>query len=313
MRKLREISRKSVIINIICIMELRQLRYFAMVAKTLNFSDAAKALYITQGTLSQQIKQLEDELGTLLFHRSSHSVSITEAGEEILPIVQKALDASEECRNKVSDLKNALSGTLSIGLTSSFKDLLTDTVRNFIKAYPGVKLNIYYKTAVELLEMLENKEIDFILAFKPAVKYNDVESEELFTSDLSVVMHKDHPLADCKMLTMAELKRHKMIIPGSGLQARKAFERFVDLDTADLNIMVELNDPNIIIELLHRTKLISILSSLAVHYDPSLVAIPLKETPRKMVGCVHWLKNSYRKRSAEKFVEMLKDSISISD
>ena len=62
-------------------MELRQLKYFLMVAKTLSFSEAAKRLYITQGTLSQQIKQLEDELGFQLFSRTSHSVALTEAGE----------------------------------------------------------------------------------------------------------------------------------------------------------------------------------------------------------------------------------------
>lgn len=66
-------------------MELRQLKYFAKVAETLNFSEAPKALYITQSTLSQQIKQLENELDTPLLIRSSHKVTLTEAGELILP------------------------------------------------------------------------------------------------------------------------------------------------------------------------------------------------------------------------------------
>lgn len=61
-------------------MELRQLKYFIGVAETLNFSVAAKNLYITQGTLSQQIRQLENELGTELFERNSHNVRLTEAG-----------------------------------------------------------------------------------------------------------------------------------------------------------------------------------------------------------------------------------------
>ena len=61
-------------------MELRQLKYFVAVARTLNFTEAARQLYITQGTLSQQLRQLEYELGTTLFERSSHNVSLTEAG-----------------------------------------------------------------------------------------------------------------------------------------------------------------------------------------------------------------------------------------
>ena len=66
-------------------MELRQLRYFVKVAETLNFSEAAKALFVTQSTLSQQIKQLEQDLDTPLLIRSSHSVALTEAGMELLP------------------------------------------------------------------------------------------------------------------------------------------------------------------------------------------------------------------------------------
>lgn len=73
-------------------MELRQLKYFLMVAKTLSFSETAKRLYITQGTLSQQIKQLEDELGFQLFSRTSHSVALTEAWEELLPAAKQTVD-----------------------------------------------------------------------------------------------------------------------------------------------------------------------------------------------------------------------------
>lgn len=67
-------------------MEIRQLKYFVRMAQTLNFSEAARSLYVSQSTLSQQIKSLEYELGTLLFQRDSHSVSITESGEMLLPL-----------------------------------------------------------------------------------------------------------------------------------------------------------------------------------------------------------------------------------
>ena len=66
-------------------MEFRQLKYFAKAAETLNFSEAAKALCVTQSTLSQQIKFLEQELGTQLFQRNSHAVFLTESGSELLP------------------------------------------------------------------------------------------------------------------------------------------------------------------------------------------------------------------------------------
>ena len=79
-------------------MELRQLRYFTRTAKQLNFTEAAHTLYISQSTLSQQIKQLEDELGIPLFDRIGKRVRLTEAGEQFLPYagkhwqMQKAVD-----------------------------------------------------------------------------------------------------------------------------------------------------------------------------------------------------------------------------
>ena len=78
-------------------MELRQLKYFVKAAETLNFSEAAKALYVTQSTLSQQMRQLEDEMGIQLFERSSHSVSLTEAGQEMLPYAIEAIHSAATC------------------------------------------------------------------------------------------------------------------------------------------------------------------------------------------------------------------------
>ena len=75
-------------------MELRQLRYFVKAAETLNFSEAAKGLYITQSTLSQQIRQLETELDVQLFQRNSHEVTLTEAGAELLPYAKETLYAA---------------------------------------------------------------------------------------------------------------------------------------------------------------------------------------------------------------------------
>lgn len=290
-------------------MELRQLRYFVTVAKTLNFSEAAKTLFITQGTLSQQIKQLEDELGCELFTRSSHSVSLTEAGAEMLPLAQSTLEDSSECFQRISDLKKGVSGTLNIGLTTSFRGILNNALKIYLKEYPNVKLDIVYNSIGELVTMLEEHEIDFFIAFKSAVQYDEIETFPLLDSELCAVMSKEHPLADRESLTLQDLERQRIILPSSGLQSRKAFDRFVDADTSSLNICVEINNPHGIIKLVHSTRLIAIMSSLATFYDPTLVAIPIEGMRRKMVGCVHTLKGAYIKKSAQLFFETLKRTI----
>lgn len=285
------------------------MRYFVTVAKTLNFSEAAKSLFITQGTLSQQIKQLEDELGSELFVRSSHSVSLTEAGMEMLPLAQHALKDSSECFQRISDLKKGVTGTLNIGLTTSFRGILNNALKVYLKQYPNVKLQIIYSSIGELITMLDEHEIDFFIAFKSAVQYDEIDTDPLLDSELCAVMSKEHPLADRKSLTMKDLERQRIVLPSSGLQSRKAFDRFVDADTSSLNICVEINNPHGIIKLVHSTQLIAIMSSLATYYDPTLVAIPIEEMKRRMVGCVHTLKDSYIKKSARLFIETLKDTI----
>ena len=93
-------------------MELRQLKYFVKAAETLNFSDAAKAMNIAQSSLSQQVRQLEEELDVQLFIRNSHSISLTEAGEEMLPFALQTIHDAETCVDRIHDLKNLSTGSL---------------------------------------------------------------------------------------------------------------------------------------------------------------------------------------------------------
>lgn len=292
-------------------MELRHLKYFVTVANTLNFSEAAQKLFITQGTLSQQIQQLEGEIGTRLFDRDRHSVILTEAGEELLPLAMQTLQASQLCSDRLRDLKGALTGTLRIGTTTSFTSLLTDTIQKFIKEHPNVRLKIRSETATDLLEMLRNRELDLVLAFKPSVAYEEIESETLFHNSLCAVMRRDHPLASHKVLKMEELENHRIVLPGKGLQARRAFDRFLGLDTRRLNVTLEVNDPGLIMDIVQSTNLISVVSSLASYYRHNLIAIPLEGGNYSMEGCVHTLKEGYHKRSADIFVEMLRYSAQI--
>ena len=134
-------------------MELRQLRYFAKAAETRNFSHAAACLNIAQSSLSQQIRQLEEELGTQLFIRDSHSIQLTEAGEAILPFALRTIHDAEACADRIRDLRKMLTGTLNIGVTHSFSPILTESVISFMKMYPKIKVNIVYKQLNELMEL----------------------------------------------------------------------------------------------------------------------------------------------------------------
>lgn len=292
-------------------MELRQLKYFVNVATTLNFSEAARKLYITQGTLSQQIKCLEDELNVQLFERSPHSVRLTESGEELLPLAKQTIESSLACSDRMKDLQKGVSGTLKIGTTQSFQGLLANAVLSYNKAYPGVKLKLYSRPESDLLKMLRDKEIDLALTYKVFDDIDDVESEVLFRTSLGVLVRKDHPLAQKSSLTLDDIRTQKLIIPGRELQARKSVDRLVGINTKELEIVMEMNDQETMSSIVQGSFLAAIATPLAAWDRPSLRFLPLDEGLHIMSGCVHSLKNTYKKRSVEAFLEELHKSANI--
>lgn len=289
-------------------MELRQLRYFVKTAETLNFSEAAKSLYVTQSTLSQQIRQLEAELGIALFERNSHSVMLTEAGEHLLAQAIDAITSADTCVTKINDLKQMQTGTLNIGVTYSFSPILTEPLITFMKHYPNVKLNIYYKTVDELMVMLARHQVDFVLAFKPMEVGGDIEFHTLFDSRLSVIMREGHRLSCHESLSLEDIKNCDFALPMRGMQARNKLSAIIGDDISKLNVRAELNEVNILLQLIQSTDIVTILTEATLHGHSGIKNIPLNVRGSDMAGCVHMLKNSYRKHSASVFLRMLSES-----
>lgn len=293
-------------------MELRQLRYFAKAAEVLNFSDAAKSLNIAQSSLSQQIRQLEDELDVQLFLRTSHSIRLTEAGEQMLPFALRTLHEAETCSSRIHDLKKLLVGTLNIGVTHSFSPILTESVISFMKMYPAIKINIVYKQMNELMDLLAKREVDFVLAFKPTRSLPDVESHILFQNSLAAVVGEGHPLASKEKVSLAELETFDLALPSKGLQARNAFDSVVS--TYDnFRIRIELNEVDILLKLVRQTNLVTVLAEDSIYNVRDVRAVPLDVPDNEMAGCVHILKGSYHKHSMKEFVRILGESLAVKE
>lgn len=292
-------------------MELRQLKYFIKTAETLNFSEAARNLYITQSTLSQQVRALEDELGCPLFIRDSHSVALTEYGERMLPLARQTVIDADTCKSQIKDLQEVITGTLNIGSTFSFTPVLKETIKTFISKYPGIRLNITNRSMEELMEMLRRREVDFVLAFKPNVPYDEIESNVLFEDHLSVIMRKDHPLSDYRSLTIDDLRKHRLAIPAKGLQARNLIDKYFNFTYSDFIVSLEVNGVYSLLDVVENSNLLTILSDATIKDRETLKAIPLDVPNNQMQGCVHVLKKTYQKRSAEVFIKMLRESLAI--
>src|ERR1700716_4352625 len=122
-------------------MEMHQLRYFVTVVREGTFTKAAERLFITQPSLSEQIRKLETELGSPLFQRLGRRLTLTDAGEALLPHAQKVLFEVEQARARVQEVRGLRRGRLSVGvLPSAAARLLPQFLADFQRQHPGVEV-----------------------------------------------------------------------------------------------------------------------------------------------------------------------------
>jgi len=286
-------------------MELRQLKYFVRSAELQNFSQAAKDLFITQSTLSQQIKQLEDELDIRLFDRKGKRVFLTEAGQTFLPYAKQTLSDAAYGIQRLKDLQNIKTGSLKIGVTYSLSHMLTNTVTEFSRQYPDIKLEIVYRSAIHLKEMLKEKQVDFVLTYKPLAEDSQIEATTLFDSELCVVIAPHHPLASQKKISLSTLKNYPLILPSAGLTARETLNYILKMNYLQLIPRVELNDVNTLLQFAETGYWATVLSKASIYGMETLKAIPIADQNINMHASLLLLKDSYQKYSAQAFIKLL--------
>mgnify|MGYP003489381254 FL=1 len=286
-------------------MEFRQLRYFVKVAELRSFSEASKALFISQSTLSQQIKQLEEELGVELLVRDSRHVSMSDYGEQYLPYAKQVLKDVDTSTERMNDVRQLKIGTLNVGATYTFCPLLADTVRDYMKKYPGIKLKIYCRSMENLMEMLEHGQLDVALSYKPLQSYDDIDSHILFNSNLCVIAGKDNPVAKKERIRLAELENLPLVLPAKGLQARNAFDSLLYGQNFKFDVRLEINALSMLLDMVSRTNLVTLLSGATIHSNKNFVAISLDHPHSEMQGSFHLLKGTYCKNATKEFLKML--------
>ncbi|MEP9395224.1 LysR substrate-binding domain-containing protein [Gordonia sp. VNQ95] len=193
-------------------MELRHLRYFRAVAEELHFGRAAARLHIAQPPLSQQIRQLEDELGVNLLIRSTRRVELTPAGAAYLPRVVAILEAVDAAGDQARRVADGLEGHLTIGCVGSATySLLPRLVRALRDELPGVEVSVRGEMlAPDLLSALRDARIDLAL-LRPPITEPDMVIEPIRSDHLIVALPDSHPLADRDALTLADLTDDDLI------------------------------------------------------------------------------------------------------
>jgi len=193
-------------------MELRHLRYFTALAQELSFTRAAQRLHVSQPPLSQQIKALEDELGTPLFVRTSRRVELTAAGEVFLGHAKSILERVEQARGQALAVGVGQLGHLEIGLSGS---LLLGPLPQLIVAYrrsfPGVAVVLHEMTPAAQLAALRDRRIDMSFS-RTAVNDDFLVSELAWPDPVLVAMPRGHPLAARRKLELRDLASEEFVM-----------------------------------------------------------------------------------------------------
>ena len=178
-------------------MDIHQLRSFICVAERLNFSEAAKYLYLTQPTVSQHISDLEKQIQVKLFTRNTHSVQLTPAGQVFLEEAYNIIANSEKAILRTRRTASGLVGSLKIAcVESTVKNFLPPLIKIFRDKYPNINIDLTVLLWEELNKALIHEDIDVGFTVSFALRnWTGITTQTIYTDTVCVVMPADHPLS----------------------------------------------------------------------------------------------------------------------
>lgn len=290
-------------------MELRQIKYFLKAKELLNFTEAAKMLNISQSTLSQQIKQLENELDVPLFNRIGKRILLTEAGEMFSEYALQSLNKANEGLLLLKDLNNINTGKITIGVIYSMRILFVKALIKFAEQYPNIKIQVIFGTTKDLFEKLNTHHFDFILTFHEKADHPNLKCQTILRSNMVLVTAKKSSLASKRSIPLKEVAKLPLALPFSGYTTIQFFVDSFKQKNLDPNICMEINDIPTLFEIVKSGHWHTILSDTSVN-DPNVVGIPIEGKNMKRTIMIISLKEAYEKKAVKKFYEVLRGTIS---
>lgn len=284
-------------------MELRQLRYFVKSAEHENFTLAAQDCFVVQSTLSQQIKQLEQDLNVPLFDRVGKRVSLTDAGRAFLPFARQMIEMAEQGRQQLQDLEGLQSGRLRIGVTYGLSVLLTKTMQRFCPRYPKIQFDLRFERADELIELLHAREIDFAMTYNRLEPDERLEQIPLFTSRVCVVVPDGHPLASLQEVSLKQLGDYQVAVPAHGMYTRTMLDDLIRLHHIAWKPLIEINEIYTMIHMVRSCGIVAILTQSVIYEEEGFKTIPITEAKSALHASLVYLKSIYHRNAVKKFFQ----------
>jgi DNA-binding transcriptional LysR family regulator len=222
-------------------MEFNSLKAFIAVAESGSFTEASERLFLTQPAVSKRVAALEEELGAPLFDRIGRTVSLTEAGQTLLPRARRILDEVKESREAISNLSGEIGGELSFG-TSHHIGLhrLPPILRAFNQAHPQVELDIHFYDSEDACREVAHGNLALALITLPSELEGPLQQLVVWEDPLAVIVAADHPLAGGQA-TLAELVKLPAIFPAKNTYTRQLIDQALERHRVSANVRLATN------------------------------------------------------------------------
>lgn len=223
-------------------MTFRQLKIFVTIVETGNFTRAAEKLHVAQPSISQQIQQLEDELGErLIFRMRNRKMFLTEAGNVVKKHADHILRQSDILRMEVASLTQDPSGEVLIGIGGhQLTWMVAPALSSFHKKFPRVRVVIKNATTPQIIDLLKSNGLDLGIVTLP-ISDKDLRTQILFSEELVVVVRKSDALAKKRQIGASEIGRLPLVLYDQNTRTRARLDEFFRREGISPTVVLELS------------------------------------------------------------------------
>ncbi len=287
-------------------MNLRDLQYLIAIADLRNFSQAANKCCVSQPTLSNQIRKLEDTLGVVIFERSNKRVMPTETGEQIIALARRVLREVDAMHDVAQSAQDPLAGKFRLGAFPTLSTyIFPSLVPKITAALPQLKLVLVEEKTQVLIERLKRGELDAALLALP-VNDDQLVVKKLFDDEFFLAVPPQHPLAKTKQVDQADLSASTLLLLEEGHCLRDQALEVCHLVGMEEEQDFRATSLETLRQMVKAGTGITFMPKMAIQADETgIVYIPFKKpAPYRTIGLV-WRKTSARMAVIEKLLPML--------
>ncbi|BAQ10681.1 transcriptional regulator [Bacillus sp. OxB-1] len=288
-------------------MDLRQLTYFVTVVEQMSFSKAAQKLHISQPSLSNAIKNLEEEVGFRILERSTRNLDLTESGKILYKRALRILLEMKIVEKEMQEVRLTGNGELRIGMIESVKHWIPKVIRQYENEFPGMQLLLKEELSGEDVKRSLRQYETHAVITNQLIDEPDILTYPLYKEALVLVLHETHPLASKKSIRLQDLQQEPFIITSEGFQTRKDVLAAFASENLDVHIKYEVERFETALSLIHENLGVSIIPEnyLADRDGTHLLHQVISSPPLSRPVYLTYMKNRYMAPAIRSFLDKI--------